>query len=176
MPTPDGLIRWYYEKRKEHSARGLDLVKSRGRVYYKRCGAMVLRDGRKVACTSELIHINRHGERVCGRCGSTWRHRERFQLRGEVQESLRGDGFELSMSRWIDVGTLLDRFLGDAVWHWESRLYTANALGRSRKELTVHPPSGFGPASYHRVRTFIEAGRAEWTRRLVGAGIAIDPL
>jgi hypothetical protein len=182
MPTPDGWIRWYYTKREDIGAPGLDLVKARGFIYATRCESTSTASrrarGEHGPCTSEIRNPTKAGGYVCGRCGAPWRHWERHQLRGEVQESKRGDGFELAHARWLDIGVLLDRLLNDPKWRWESRLLIANANGHSLNWLVQYGPTEFPEAPFQwkrwKVAEVIQAGRTEWVRRLTGAGIDFD--
>ena len=177
--TPETLVRWYYETREDLGAPALDIVKSRGRVYLKVCGSTSKesrrRRGAQGPCSSKVRHLNGEGVYVCGRCGATWPYRDRFALRGEVQESKRSGRFEDAKARWVDIGVLLDKFLSDPGWTWQARLFVDNARGMSRRDLArrgreLYPDADFDWSEWQ-VRQAIEHGREEWVRRLVNAGI-----
>lgn len=183
MASPDGLIRWYYTVGEDLGAPGIDYVKSRGRVYLKVCGSTSKESRRRRGnvqgpCPSKLRHLTAEGEYVCGRCGAVWRYRDRFALRGEVQESVRSGSFEDAKSRWVDVGVQLAQFLEDPGFRWESRLYVANVCGHSVRDLVKYGPTWFPEANFpwHRdgVHKRVVVGREEWTRRLAVAEIAFD--
>lgn len=169
--TPDGIIRWYYATRDDMGAPAFDLVKSRGTVYAPMCGSTIR--SRREPCPSTTRHCTNGGVWVCGSCGAPWQWWVREQLRGEVQESKRAaDG---KYDRWVDVGVQLQRFLDDPVWHWESRVYVANANGYSIRWLVKYGPTEFPAAPFQwkrwKVGELIQAGRDEWTRLLANAGI-----
>ena len=181
--TPDGLVRWYYTLREDVGAPSLDLVKSRGRIYAEHCESTAKESRRARSwsnepCPSTTRVMNKDTVWVCGRCGTPWRYWDRLQLRGEVQESKRRDGFEHARGRHVDVGVLIARFLEDPDWRWESRLYVANANGRSIRRLVQYGPSDFPEAPFPwnrtRVHELVVAGRREWMRRLGRAGIDFD--
>ena len=183
MATPDGLVRWYCTTRADMGAPGLDPVKARGWIFAARCESTSresrrARHGEAGPCESDVRHATKTGTWVCGRCGVLWRSWERHQLRGEVQEPARGDGFERARGHWIDVGIQLQRFLEDARWRWESRLYVANANGHTLRWLVRYGPSEFPEAPFPwrkwKLAGLVQAGRAEWMRRLRLARIEFD--
>jgi len=170
MTTADGLIRWYYAALEDLGAPGLDPVKSEGRVWAQRCGAE--------RCRSTKWHFTAKGERVCGHCGTPWRYRTRYMLRGEVQESTHNRA-ELAHARLLDVGSLLQRFLSDEHWRWSSRLYVAAARGATHRSLVAEGAVRYPEAPFRwtirQVQNRISEGRGEWTRRLTCARIEVAP-
>jgi len=125
-------------------------------------------------CPGRLrIWSNKQREYVCHRCGELWKYR--YQLRGEVQESVKPAGFEGSISRWTDVGKQLHDFLNDDRYRWESRFFVANVMGATIRWLVQYGPTEFPEASFSwnrwQVHERVKAGEREWTRRLISAGI-----
>lgn len=179
--SPKTLIRWYYSVRDDLGAPSLHPVKAEGRVYNKVCGATTKKSrfarGRATGpCPGRLrIWSDKQKEYVCHRCGELWKYRYRYQLRGEVQESVKPAGFEGSISRWTDVGKQLHDFLNDDRYRWESRLFVANVMGSTIRWLVQYGPTEFPEASFSwnrwQVHERVKAGEREWTRRLISAGI-----
>jgi len=96
-------------------------------------------------------------------------------FKGEVKTSLRAGGSEHRMSRRVDIGTQFSQFTTDPKYRWESRLYTANCLGFTIRELNEKGRETWGQGfqwSYRQVREAIMRGRLEWARRmeLIGLG------
>lgn len=160
------------------SPKGQSLVVDRGRVYDDVCNSTT-KASRKARgfspdpCPSKHRHMSSAGAFVCARCGEPWKFHERLLLQGEVQESKRQ-----SKGRWDrlhDVSLLLDRWMGEPEWKFESRLFAASALGRTIHWLVQNGPSHFPTASFawngYQVRKRIIAGRAEFERRLKRAGL-----
>jgi len=178
--TPDGWINWYFEQRDQLGAGGQGLVRTTGRIYHPTCDAILRRSGGRRTCGSPHRRWKiTTGIWVCAACGSDWPYDERVQLRGEVQESRRG-GHDPAHVRWIDVGATLRRFLDAERWHWESRLYVANAVGRSIRRLVELGSAEFSNLepdfnwTKRQLHDRVVTGRNEWTRRLRGVGIAFE--
>jgi len=175
--TPDGWIRWYYTTLDDAGAPGLDIVESRGRVYKKRCAV----------CPSRTKHSTKDGGYKCGRCGADWPFDERLRLKGEISCSARvrgnrvvnvpqrsAGGSERRISRRVDVGVLLARFLADPAWRQRGRYYVANTLGHPLRalELEAHVAwAGFAPASRSSIGRMVAEARVEWSIRLEVAGL-----
>ncbi len=166
--TPDGWIIWYYRTRDSFGAPGLNFVDSEGRVFGPKCGH----------CPSKIRHSTAEGRAVCGKCGASWPYVDRFILKGEVQRSTRPGDFGSSNARYFDIARLLHVFLRDGRWQWDARLYVANVLGHSVRDLSVRFPAAFtdAPGAFGKsvVAERIKSAREEWDRRLHAADVNVS--
>ena len=166
--TADGWIRWYYSTRNSigsMGAPGLNYVDSTGRMHAKQC-----------ACGCKKKHGTKDGHWVCGHCGAPWVYVDRFIFKGEVQKSLRNVGLDSTNSRFFDVSALLGKLLTEDPW--DGKLYVANCMGYSHRELVVKFPALYpeapGPFSKGSIQRRIESARRKWDQMLREANIAVS--
>lgn len=154
--------------RDSFGAPALNFVDSTGRVYAESCGE----------CKAEIRHCRGDGSWVCGRCGALWGYMDRHIFKGEVQKSIRTDTFERLNARWIDVGTQIHRLINDPLWKWDAKLYIANVMGFSVRQLMKDGPRMFPtrPGAWGKsvVHDRIVAARGEFFGRLRDAGIPVS--
>lgn len=163
MRSAKGWITWYFRVRESHGAPGMNFVDSTGRLYADRCG--------KCRATHRQCRNDRVW--VCGSCGRDWDYADRHIFKGEIQKSVRFDGFELKNARQFDIGFQLDKFLkGHEV---EGHLYVANAMGFPIRELCEKGPERWPTWgiswSFRSVRDRVNEGSAIWEDMLLKAGI-----
>ncbi len=169
--TPDGWVLWYYRTRDSFGAPGLNFVDSEGRVFGPWCDH----------CRSKKKHENSVGTMICAnhKCGKAWPYVDRFILKGEVQRSIRPGDFGSANARYFDIARVLHHFIFDKRWQWDARLYVANVLGHSARDLSVRFPAAFedapGPFSQSSISRRINVARTEWDRRLCKADINVSP-
>ena len=167
--TADGWIIWYFRTRDSFGAPALKYVDSIGRVYGKACAQ----------CEGTRRETRSDGAYICAnhRCGKLWPYEDCMILKGIVQKSARVIDFGTINARYFDVAALLHRFLRDEQWQWDAKLYTANTLGYSVRDLSVQFPAAFedapGAFSKSAVMRRIAAAREEWRRRLTVADISV---
>jgi hypothetical protein len=176
--TPAGIVVWYYETRDGLGAPGLNFIDSTGRVYDKSCES----------CGFIYRNCNKESVWVCGKCGKPWLYEDHFILKGEVQTPNPPDVFERQNARWVDIGVILHRLLGDAGTHWDMRLYIATCHGfkvdprkDANEESEPRPPLAAmfqelwpeAPGPWSRATMFRRVKRAKqaFERKLEEAGI-----
>ncbi len=163
MRSAKGWIQFYFRVRDSHGAPAMNFVDSTGRVYAKQCG--------KCGATHRQCRNDRVW--VCGRCGRDWDYVDRQIMRGEIQRSIRFDGFEMKNARQFDIGRLLDRLLRKH--EVEGHLYVASAMGFSIRELCEKGPERWPKWgiswSFRCVRDRVNDGNAIWEDMLLQAGI-----
>jgi len=159
MTTPDGWIRYYYEKRDNAGASAFNLVDSTGRVFAGACDKCGKR--RKQTPTLEWECAN-------FKCKAPWPYKPAYVLRGVVQTSLKPDHGEARLSRYLDVARELGRFLEEQ--GTAGRIYVAAALGHSRMEILERGPRAWPgdafPWTEWNVRKAIREGREAWETKL----------
>lgn len=135
--TPSGIIVWYYTTKADLGAPGLNFIDSTGRVYAKACEA----------CGFVFRNCNKATVWVCGKCGKPWKYEDHFILKGEVQTPNPPDVFERQNARWVDIGVILHRLLGNEELKWDMRLYISTCHGfqvdprkDANEESTPRPP------------------------------------
>lgn len=163
MRSAKGWVQWYMEVRDSHGAPGLNFVDSTGRIYSPNCG--------KCRATHRQCRNDRVW--VCGHCGREWDYVDKQIMKGEIQRSIRFDGFELKNARQFDIGCQLDRFLKNH--EVEAHLFVANAMGFSIRELCEKGPERWPTWglswSFRSVRDKVNDGSAIWEDMLLKAGI-----
>lgn len=163
MRTGKGWIQWYFRVRDSHGAPAMNFVDSTGRLYAKKC----------MKCGATHRQCRNDSVWVCGRCGHDWDYADRHILKGEIQRSVRFDGFEMKNARQFDIGRLLDVFLREH--EIPAHLYVANCA-----DFTIRTLCEDGPArwptwgiswSFRSVRDKVNQGSAIWEDVLTKAGI-----
>lgn len=161
--TPREWITWYYEVRDSHGAPALRFVDSVGRLYAEKC-----RD-----CGSRTRHARNDGSWACGHCGRDWDFDDRFLLKGEVQKSVRHDGFELKNGRQFDIARLVANLLREHPI--PGHLFVANAMHHPIRQLCELGPEMWPDWDLtwtkHSVHEAVKQGEAIWEDMLLLAGV-----
>lgn len=173
--TPDGWIKWYYERR-DAGAPAMNIVDSEGRVYRAKC----------LKCPSTIRHPTREGGYACGRCGAAWPYDDVFLLKGQITKSakVRGkrvssvpqraaDESERRYATLVQVGTVLHRLLSNRNTAVAMRLYVLNAMGMSVAEIARTAPERLkiSPVSETTLKRTIRATRETWAAALDRVGL-----
>jgi hypothetical protein len=163
--SPDGWVRYYYERRDSAGAAAFNLVESEGAILAHACGKC---GGRRPRKTRTL-------EWVCARkrCQTEgqptpWPFQPAYVLRGVVQSSLDTEHGLTKMARYLDVARELARFLDEQ--GTVGRIYVAAALGHGRQAIAelgprAWPGDAFPWSEWH-VREAIREGRTAWIEKL----------
>lgn len=158
--SPDGWVRFYYERRDNSSAASFNMVDSTGRVFAASCDKCGRRR-RKQTPTLEFVCAN-------FKCKAPWPFKPAFVLRGVVQTSVKTDHGENRMSRYLDVARELARFLTEN--GTVGRIYVAAALGYGRDAILKMGPNAWPgdefPWTEWNVRKAIREGREAWATKL----------
>lgn len=169
--SPDGWVRYYYERRDSAGAAAFNIADASG---WKLAPACAKCGGRKKLQSSTLEWIC--GKKRCITNGqrTLWPLEPALIARGIVQTSMKRDHEVRKMGKFLDVGRELARFLRE---HGTTgRIYVAAALGHSRVTIAeVGPrawPADMFPWSEWQVRCAIREGREAWSGHLRRIGLA----
>lgn len=169
--TADQLILWYYSTNEAFGAPAMNFIDSTGRIYDTAC----------CFCEHKVRQTITDGTWVCANhhCGKPWHFIDAYIFKGEVQQPPNSDTFADRLSNWLDIGTVLYKYLNE--YGTCARVYVAYARGFQIAEISAahspglwltEPGCGWSPRTVYRRK---EEGRAEWIRRISDAGISFDP-
>jgi len=157
----DRLMVFTYENFKAGGASGAqDPVEDSGEVLERTCRG----------CDAPVNFATFDGsDWTCRRCNSDWVVTTEYRFVGEVRMAPRKGAYDDRMAKQFDLRNQFEEFINDPKMLWPARIYVANCLEYSIRELVAIAPETWGedaPATMWGVRKNIEAGRSEWSRRL----------
>ena len=169
--SPDGWIRYYYERRDSAGAAAFNIADAAGWVLAPKCAKC---DGRKRYQNETLEWICARKRCITNGERTRWPLEPALVARGIVQTSMRKDHGEGRMGKYLDLGRELQRFLLE--YGTVGRIYVAAALGHSRVTIAEQGPRAWPadmfPWSEWHVRSAIREGREAWMKHLVRVHLA----